>query len=456
MRWWAFWRRVQYGAAFCAVLGLLSIGAYYLYFYQAPTCFDQAENGDEKGVDCGGSCERVCSFEIIKPTVLWADAFKIMDGQYNLVAYVENRNTKIGSPALPYTFQLFDAQGLITEVKGVTVFPPDSVYPIFEGKILTGSRTPTRTTITFSEESITWMPGEVGREQFTLENRELTNADSKPQLTALIKNNSLNEAQDVEIIATIFDASRRPLTVARTFVDIFSPRTTERVTFTWPLPIAKSLRSCEIPTDVLLAIDLSGSMNDDGGIPPEPVSSVLSAAQTFITRLNTQDQIGLVTYATGANLVAGLTADSARVRDMVKVLTIDPKEERGSTNTGDALMRMREEFASTRHSPDARKVAILLTDGLATAPKDNPEIYAEKEATLLKNEGVTVFTIGLGAKVNAQFLKNMASSESQYFEAPSVGDLGNIYSTITESICEDGIAIIEVIPKAKSSFKPLE
>ncbi len=456
MRWWAFWRRVQYGTAFFIVLGLIGLGAYYMYVYKEPTCFDQLQNADETGVDCGGSCERVCRFEIITPTVLWTDSFKIIDGQYNLVAYVENRNTTIGSPALPYTFKLFDAQGLITEVKGVTVFPPDSVYPIFEGKVLTGTRVPTRTTIEFDEESVTWMPGEVGREQFTLENRELENADSKPKLTALIKNNSLNEAKDVEIIATIFDASRRPLTVARTFVDIFPPRATEMVTFTWPEPIAKSLRSCEIPTDVLLAIDLSGSMNDDGGTPPEPVSSVLSAAESFITRLNTQDQVGLVTYATGANLVQGLTSNSAKVADLVKILTIDPKEERGSTNTGDALMRMREEFSSSRHSLDARKVAILLTDGLATAPKDNPEIHAEKEAALLRDEGVTVFTIGLGAKVNAQFLKNIASSESQYFEAPSIRDLGAIYSSITESICEDGVAVIEVIPKAKSSFKPLE
>jgi Mg-chelatase subunit ChlD len=207
---------------------------------------------------------------------------------------------------------------------------------------------------------------------------------------------------------------------------------------------------------VVLAIDLSGSMNNDGGTPPEPITSVLTSAKSFVTRLRTNDQGGVVTYATNATLVEKLTSDTERLAGVVSKLSIDPKEERGSTNIGDAFKKMREELSSERHSEEARKVAILLTDGLATAPAKDPEIYAETEAKALKDIGVTLFTIGLGAQANDEFLRNIASNNSQYYKAPSIRDLGGIYASITKDICEDGPTVIEIIPKAETSFTPLQ
>lgn len=435
---------------------IICVSFYYAYWYETPSCFDLSQNGDERGIDCGGGCMRICSFDTLAPVSLWTQSFKISDGQYNAVSYVENRNLNIGTAELDYTIKLFDGEGLIIERKGTTVFPADSVYPVFEGKILTGSRVPTRTVIEFDGSKTVWQLSETGREQFVLEKRDLVNADSRPRLTAQFRNTSLDEARDIEIVATIFDATGKPLTTAGTFVSLFGGRTSKDVVFTWPEPIAKTLRSCEIPTDVLLAIDLSGSMNDDGGIPPEPISSVLTAAESFVARLQDSDQIGVVTYATGASLVEKLTHDSVRVGKVISQLVIEPKEERGSTNTGDALKRMREELSSARHSADARKVAILLTDGLATAPAKEPEQYALNEARLLKSLGVQLFTIGLGEKANKDFLKNIASEENQYYQAPTAGELKSIYNSITNSICEDGVAVIEIIPKAKTSFPPLK
>lgn len=455
IRWWALWRRVQYGIGFLLVLALIGTGIYYAYWYKAPTCFDETQNGEERGVDCGGICKRVCEFEITPPKALWTEAFKIIDGQYNVVAYIENRNTSVGSPALKYTFKLYDAAGVIIERTGTTVLPPDSTYPIFEGRVMTGDRVPTRTTIEFASDAV-WLPGEFGREQFTLERRELTNADSKPRLTAQLRNNALAEARNVEVVATIFDISGNPLTSASTFVDYFGGRTTQPVTFTWPQPIAKTVKSCEVPTDVVLAIDLSGSMNNDGKNPPEPITAVLAAAKSFVAHAKENDQIGVVTYATNAVLAQELTHDNGRVSTVVSKLSIDPKEEQGSTNIGDAVKRMQEELSSERHSENARKVAIIITDGLATAPEKDPEIYAEDAATAIKALGVQVFTIGLGKDLNEAFLKKLASTESQYYNAPTSKDLNAIYASITKAICEEGAAVIEIIPKPQTTFVPLQ
>lgn len=448
---WAFWRRLQYITGFLVILIATGTTIYYTLWHKDPTCFDGVQNGEETGIDCGGACTRICAPDILMPQPLWAQSFKIVDGQYNAVAYIENRNRSVGTQELGYTFKIYDDTGLITERSGVTVLPPDGVYPVFEGRITTGTRVPTRTTVEFTNE-IVWLPASIGREQFVLEERDLAGADSKPRLIAQMRNTALTETKNVEIIATIFDAHGNPLTASRTEVDYFGGRTTENIVFTWPEPIAKTLRSCEVPTDVVLAIDLSGSMNDDGGTPPEPISSVLKAAQSFISRLHDRDQSSIVTYATDATLVEKLSNENVRIESVVSQLSIAPKEERGSTNTGDAFKLMAEEISSPRHNKDARKVAILFTDGLTNAPGKTPEEYAIEHATVLKNLGVDVFTIGLGAKVNETFLRELATDAEHAFIAPSIHEVDEVYQTITSAICEDGAAVIEIIPKPETSF----
>lgn len=448
---WAFWRRVQYCIGFLLLCLITGVGFYFLFVKHEPTCTDGIQNAEEHGIDCGGACKRICEYEILVPKATWSKSFRVTEGQYNAVAYIENKNTSIGTPRLLYTFKLYDDDGLIISRTGETVLPPDSIYPVFEGRIMTGDRIPTKTTIEFAPD-ITWLPAVTGRDQFELRKRDLTGVDSKPRLVAQMVNTSREEARDIEIIATIFDSQGNALTTSRTVVDRLTGGGSAEAVFTWPEPIAKTLRSCEIPTDVMLAIDLSGSMNNDGGNPPEPVSSVLTAAQSFVSQLHPNDQIGLVTYATNGKLDAELTKESARIKKRISTLTIDPKEERGSTNIGDAIKLMRESLISTFHNEEARKIAILLTDGLATAPEENPSEYAQQEAELLKVVDTEVFTIGLGKEVNTTFLTSIASSPAHYFSAPSITELEKIYSQITKSICEDGPTVIEIIPKAKTSF----
>lgn len=455
MRVWAFWRRLQYAtgtALFCGLIGGL---LYATYWYTPPSCFDTVQNGDESGVDCGGKCVRICAMSVIQPTELWVRAFEIRDGQYNAVAYIENRNLNVGTVALTYTIGLYDAAGLITERSGSTILPPDGVYPIFEGRIETGNRVPTQAFIELNDDDVVWVPAEEGREQFKVESRALGDADTKPILNASLTNTSLEEARDVEIVATIFDAKGNALTASQTLVPYFAGRTTRDVVFTWPSPIAKTVRTCEVPTDVVLGIDLSGSMNDDGGDPPEPVTSVLNAASAFANRLKRDDQVAVVTYATDAVLREQLTAEKVEIAKEIRDLTILPESERGSTNTGDAIIRAREELASGRHNADARKVFVLLSDGLANAPGEDPEGYALAAARALKESGAEVFTIGLGANVNDAFLRSIASSEAQYFKAASAGTVDGIYRQITSAICEDGAAVIEIVPKTTASFAPL-
>src|SRR3989344_5518059 len=103
---WAIYRRLQYAFGFVAVCNILAFGVYFLFFYSAATCFDGLQNGQEIGLDCGGGCVRICAFTVTPPEIVWSESFKIIDGQYNAVAYIENKNAVAASPALAYKFKL--------------------------------------------------------------------------------------------------------------------------------------------------------------------------------------------------------------------------------------------------------------------------------------------------------------------------------------------------------------
>lgn len=452
---WAMMRQIQYGTGFGLFWALIFLFVYVQYFYHQPTCFDTVQNGNEAAVDCGGSCARICTFTVTQPEVLWARSFRVHDGQYNAVAYIINRNRIAATPEVAYTFSLYDAEGLITQRRGTTILPPDSEYPVFESRIDTQDRIPTQTFIEL-EPATVWLPANAGRDQFVVTDRQLKNADSQPKLEAKIRNTALTSAKKVEVVATIFDARGNALTSSRTFIDNFTPRSEVSAMFTWPEPIAKTVRSCEVPTDVMLAIDLSGSMNNDADNPPEPLTSVLTAARSFVDRLKDNDQIGVVTFATKGQIVQSLTRQKAAVAAGVSQLTIEPKEEVGSTNPGDGLLKVLAELNSSRHSTEARKVAVLLTDGLATAPEENPDEFAFEQAQRVKESGVTLFTIGLGAGVNMDFVTALASDPSLAYKAVSTADVDRIYKLITGSLCEDGAAVIDIVPKTDASFAPLE
>lgn len=452
---WAFWRRMQYGCGYLSFIGLLSTGVYFLFFYTLPTCFDNLHNGEEIAVDCGGVCTRICAISVQQPNVLWAKSFAVQPGQYNAVAYVENKNINAGTPEVRYTFKLFDSDGLITERSGATVLPPDSTYPVFEGRIDTKGRVPTETRLELIAADL-WLPASETRSQFRTVDLKLVEADARPKLNVTMENTGLKEAQSVEVVATIFDTRGVALTASQTFVEQFAGRSQKNIVFTWPNPIAKTVRSCAVPTDVVLAIDLSGSMNNDNQNPPEPLTSVLTAASAFVRNLRPDDRVSVVTFATEAATPIPLTGDAESVATAILKLAIAPKEETGSTNTGAGLAAAQLELNSVRHNPDARSVVILLTDGLATAPGEDPASYAREKATVLKADDINLFTIGLGKGSDSEFVTAIASTPGQAFIAPSVATLSGIYQTITSAICEDGAARIDVIPKVTDSFQSLQ
>ncbi|MFT7645058.1 MAG: Mg-chelatase subunit ChlD [Candidatus Paceibacteria bacterium] len=453
---WALWRRVQYGLILLSFVVLFGVYIYYANFTQVETCFDLEMNGDETGIDCGGGCVRFCSADILPPRVVWAKSFEVIKDQYNAVAYVENLSQTAAAPDLEYTFELISRGNVVATRSGTTVLPPNTTSPIFEGKILVDSNEPvTETRITLNPSNL-WIPASINRNQFRSIDIDLTGADTQPRLGVEVENTGITAAENIEVIATIFNDSDTPVAASRTYIEYIEARSTRNIVFTWPNSIAKTVKNCIIPTDVAVGIDLSGSMNNDGSTPPQPITASLQAAGQFIESLGAKDQVAVVTFASHSKVITELNSLHKVVADTVLTLEIDLEEETGFTNTVEALLVAQAELNSEKHNPDARRVLVLLTDGLPTS-NDGKDVItlAEETAQSLSDDGIEVYAIGLGQGVDRGFISNIASDETNAYFAPTGSDLKKIYSEITSSLCESGATKIDVIVKPETNFAPL-
>ena len=83
-----------------------------------------------------------------------------------------------------------------------------------------------------------------------------------------------------------------------------------------------------------------------------------------------------------------------------------------------------------RRSGDAAAM-VLLTDGKANPV--GPEVAVER-ARLAKDDGITIFTIGLGEYLDLDALSAIASKPSYFYRAPDAEDLAAIYAAIAIEI----------------------
>ena len=195
---------------------------------------------------------------------------------------------------------------------------------------------------------------------------------------------------------------------------------------------------CEASVDIVMIMDRSGSMGYD---IPTRLSQAQGAANNFLGYLGTNDQSALVSYSNAAVLDKGLSGDHALTQAKVSSLSA-----LGATNIGDAIALSNQELGSGNANPQAVKIAILLTDGMANKPNgpgfgEYPAdvAYAETKAGEAALLGYKIFTIGLGNSVNGTMLQNIASAtNAEYYYAPTSAQLEGIYNQISARICEYG------------------
>jgi len=234
---WAARRKFFYLAIVAGVVLFFIYLTIRPYINKTPTCTDGKQNGDETGLDCGGSCQLACTIQVDKLSVIWSRAFEVVPGRYNAVAYLENHNKDVVINSISYRFRFADKDNVyIGKREGTSYIPPSGKFAIFEPAIDLGSSVPVYTSFEFTQEP-TWInvPGEkVNQLKILVSDIKLENEDTSPKLSAVVKNNSLFQIPEVNIVAILYDEKGNIVSSSKTYLDVMDGEEIKTINFTWP------------------------------------------------------------------------------------------------------------------------------------------------------------------------------------------------------------------------------
>lgn len=234
-----------------------------------------------------------------------------------------------------------------------------------------------------------------------------------------------------------------------------------------PIWLGEPIRIQQQSRDMILSLDLSGSMEEVdmslNGQTVDRLTLVKSIVKNFVKERQ-GDRLGLILFADHAYLQTPLTFDVDTVSTMVDETEIGLVGNR--TAIGESIAMAIKRFVENKNE---QRVLILLTDGANTAGSIKP-IDAAKQAA--KNN-IKIYTIGIGADqmIKQGFFGNQRVNPSadldeaalteiakltngQYFRARNQQDLQNIYDTINQLQPVDS-EFLEFRPEQNLFFWPL-
>lgn len=194
--------------------------------------------------------------------------------------------------------------------------------------------------------------------------------------------------------------------------------------------------------DILLMTDISTSMLEEDFVYQRQYITRLDAVRAVVSdfvQKRPTDRIGLILFGTRAYLQVPLTFDKQASLDVLSTMKAGMAGQ--STAIGDAI-GLAVKTLSADKELFKNQVIILLTDG----ENNDGAISLPKALQLAKEEGVKIYTIGIGSErfnlaraifgapasdLDEKSLKKLAKeTKGQYFKATSLSDLIAVYNKI--------------------------
>ena len=215
------------------IVGLISIPVFF-FFYKPPTCFDGIQNGNEQGVDCGGSCQRLCASSFLSPDIAWSRFEQVAPGLYNVATYIINPNIDGEALNVPYHIALYDDQGaVITDTIGTVTLPPHRNTLAFQGAVSVGKRVPAKALFEFTG-SPDWHKHADSLSAIQVVDKKYNEDSTGSYLSVTLGNGSVYDLNTITAYAVLYDKDGNALGFSRTLIDTIPAGGTNIAPFTWP------------------------------------------------------------------------------------------------------------------------------------------------------------------------------------------------------------------------------
>ncbi len=235
---WSSRRRLLYGSIVVLSLVFFIALPLFYFFYTAPTCSDNKMNGGELGIDCGGSCTRLCQNSFLPPKIGWGGAKfeKVAPGLYNVAAYVVNQNISGAAINVPYKISLYDNRGvLIVEKTGKVNLLAHRNSLVFEPAIQVEKRIPARATFEFIADPI-WFRSYDSLEGLIVLDKKYQEDENGSSLEVTLSNRTLIPYSDIVVGVVLNDGEGNVIGFSQTVIDYIDVKGSQQIApFTWPI-----------------------------------------------------------------------------------------------------------------------------------------------------------------------------------------------------------------------------
>ena len=247
-------KRIILALILFVLIVLIGLPIFFL-LYRSPTCFDKKQNGNETGVNCGGTWQPLCTAESL-PLTLQGDprVLKVQDNTFELVAVIENSNVSGEIYRAGYVFKIYSLSSSIPikVVEGETFVPKGATFAIFEGPfVLEEGVNPSRVTFEWKEGNLAWRRNATKLPELVVKGVNLSREDTRPRLDVTVGNNSLESVSNIELIALISNEAGNMFAASKTFIDTLPVGVNTPIVFTWPSPFSEKVLHTKIIIRVL-------------------------------------------------------------------------------------------------------------------------------------------------------------------------------------------------------------
>lgn len=235
---WARKQQFKYSMYILGFFFVIILLFTYPMIFKKATCFDGKQNGQETGIDCGGSCSVICSNEVYTPIVVWSRGFQVTNNIYNLVALVENQNKNAATQEISYEFRAYNQDNIfIGRREGSTFLPANQQFLIFEPKFDGIENEVKSVSFEFKPGNI-WINKPPVTQTFPVFIRDIVVSDyeTNPVLKARITNESIHDFPEFDVVTVLYDEQRNAINVSRTYKEGLKSNESSDVFFSWTQP----------------------------------------------------------------------------------------------------------------------------------------------------------------------------------------------------------------------------
>lgn len=232
----------------------LSAGVYYAFIKPPETCFDNKQNQDETGIDCGGVCQAVCKENVIGVDLELKEVAFVQggNGQYDVLAKIHNPNDAIGATSFTYSVDLKNGSGetLVSRSGTSYILPQENKY-IFELNLAPQSE-PVKVSLQISEVKWARFSGYQEKPSIDIYQKrygKISSGAGFSEAFGLVVNDSAYDFRSIFVKVILRDADDKPLAFNMTEMRTVKSKEERDFRLVWPNAFPGEVKNVEMEVD---------------------------------------------------------------------------------------------------------------------------------------------------------------------------------------------------------------